>query len=153
MIRSQRRQTFVDSKVQGALARRIIFHWLAFMAVSCGVSLFLQILSDPFRAISENLRILWITQGPLMLVMVFLLPVFVLDTVKLSHRFAGPIISLRRAMREIAEGQPPRKLQFRKTDFWHDLADDYNALTDRISRGSEYSSSNTESAAAVGAAN
>jgi hypothetical protein len=152
MTRSPRRQKFVDAKVQGALARRIIFHWLAFMAVSCGVSLFLQILSDPFRAFSENLRILWVTQGPLMLVMVFLLPVFVLDTVKLSHRFAGPIISLRRAMREVVEGKPPRKLQFRKSDFWHGLADDYNALADRLSGASEQESSNTERKTAVGAA-
>ena len=152
MTRSPRRQKFVDAKVQGALGRRIIFHWLAFMAVSCGVSLFVQILSDPFRAFSENLRILWVTQGPLMLVMVFLLPVFVLDTVKLSHRFAGPIISLRRAMREVVEGKPTRKLQFRKSDFWHGLADDYNALADRLSPGNEQSSSNTEHKAVVGAA-
>jgi hypothetical protein len=138
MVRSQRRQKFVDAKVQGALARRIIFHWFVFVLVSWGASLFLQILSDPFRPISDNLQIMWATQGPMMLVMVFLLPVFVLDTVKLSHRFAGPVVSLRRAMREIVEGKPPRKIQFRKNDFWHDLADDYNALAGRLTDGAEH---------------
>jgi hypothetical protein len=152
MARSQRRQTYVDAKVQGALARRIIFHWMVFVAVSWGVSFFLQILSEPFRPAAENLRILWVTQGPLMLVMVFLLPVFVLDTVKLSHRFAGPIISLRRAMREVAEGQPPRKLQFRKSDFWHDLADDYNSLVARLPGGEKSSSASAERET-VGSAN
>ena len=39
---------------------------------------------------------LWWSQGPFLLVMVFLLPVFVMDAIKLSHRFAGPIFSLRR---------------------------------------------------------
>ena len=53
--------------------------------------------------------------------MVFLLPVFVVDTIKISHRFAGPIFSLRRTMREVAEGKPPRKLKFREGDFWHEL--------------------------------
>src|ERR1700761_7755396 len=120
----KRRQKFVDAKVQGALARRIIFHWLVFVLIAFGVTLFLQLLSDPFRPVSENVRIMWMTQGPLMLVMVFLLPVFVLDTVKLSHRFAGPIINLRRALKEVAAGQPARKIQFRKTDFWQDLAGD-----------------------------
>jgi hypothetical protein len=138
MSRSKRRQTYVDTKVQGALARRIIFHWFVFITISWGAALFLQLLSDPFRPVAENLRMMWATQGPLMLVMVFLLPVFVLDTVKLSHRFAGPIISLRRAMREIVEGQPPRQIQFRKNDFWHDLADDYNALADRLTEGAEH---------------
>jgi hypothetical protein len=56
----------------------------------------------------------------------------VVDTIKLSHRFAGPVVNLRRSMREIAEGGTPRKLQFRRTDFWHELADDYNALLARL---------------------
>jgi hypothetical protein len=128
----RRSQKFVDAKVQGALARRIIFHWFVFVVVAWGVTLFLQLLSDPFQPVVDNFRNMWTTQGPLMLVMVFLLPVFVLDTVKLSHRFAGPVISLRRAMREIAEGKPARKIQFRKHDFWHGLADDYNAIADRL---------------------
>ena len=32
MSRPKRRQKFSDPKVQGALARRIIFHWLMFVA-------------------------------------------------------------------------------------------------------------------------
>ena len=73
-----------------------------------------------------------VPHGPFLVVMVFLLPVFVIDTIKISHRFAGPIYSLRRAIHEIAEGQPPRKLQFREHDFWQDLATDYNAMIDRL---------------------
>ena len=99
-----------------------------FWLVASGRALLLQVLSDPFRPVADNIYNMWYTQGPLMIVMVFLLPVFVVDTIKISHRFAGPVISLRRTMREIADGQPPRKLQFRKHDFWHDLADDYNAM-------------------------
>jgi len=64
--------------------------------------------------------------------MLFLLPVFVMDTVKLSHRFAGPIFSLRRAIREVAAGETPRRLKFRHKDFWKDLADDYNAMLARL---------------------
>jgi hypothetical protein len=75
---------------------------------------------------------LWWSQGPILLVMFFLLPVFVLDTIKLSHRFAGPIFSLRRAIRGIAQGEAPKKLKFRRLDFWHDLAEDYNAMLARL---------------------
>ena len=111
MSRPQRRQKFIDSKVQGALARRIIFHWLVFLAVASVAALLLQVLSNPFRPAGEHLENLWYTHGPFLVVMVFLLPVFVIDTIKISHRFAGPIFSLRRTMREVADGQPPRKLQ------------------------------------------
>ena len=75
---------------------------------------------------------MWWTHGPFLLVLAFLMPVFVVDTVKLSHRFAGPIYALRRALREIAQGGKPRRLSFRKRDFWHDLANDYNAVLTKL---------------------
>lgn len=130
--RPQRTKKFIDSKVQGALARRIIFHWLVFLAVASAAALMLQVLSDPFRPAGEHLENVWYTHGPFLVVMVFLLPVFVIDTVKISHRFAGPIFSLRRTMREVADGQPPRQLKFRNGDFWHELANDYNAMIARL---------------------
>src|SRR3954469_24308127 len=128
----RRTKHFIDSNVQGALARRIILHWVVFLLVTAFVSFVLQVLANPFRPIADHFQDLWITQGPFLLVMVFLLPVFVMDTIKLSHRFAGPIFNLRREIRKVAEGQAPRKLKFRQGDFWHDLANDYNAMLSKL---------------------
>jgi hypothetical protein len=138
MVQPRRTKHFIDSNVQGALARRIILHWLAFLGVAFFVSFILQVLSNPFRPILAHMHDLWFTHGPFLLVMLFLLPVFVMDTVKLSHRFAGPIFSLRRAIREIATGQPPRRLKFRRLDFWKDLADDYNTMLDHLGAFDEH---------------
>jgi len=128
MTKPRRKKHFIDSCVQGALARRIIVHWLVFLGVGSLVAFILQFLSNPFRPLTAHAQDMWWTHGPFLLVMAFLLPVFVVDTVKLSHRFAGPIFALRRALRGIAQGEKPRRLKFRKRDFWHDLAEDYNAL-------------------------
>jgi len=128
MARPRRSKKFIDANVQGSLARRIIFHWLLFLMVAALASFILQVLSNPFRPLADHLRDIWWTHGPFLLVLLFLLPVFVVDSIKLSHRFAGPIYSLRRAMRDIAQGQPPRKVKFRRHDFWHDVAEDYNAM-------------------------
>lgn len=128
----RRTKHFIDSNVQGALARRIIVHWLVFAVVTALVLFILQVLSNPFRPLSEAMQDLWSVQGPFLLVMVFILPVFVVDTIKLSHRFAGPIFSLRREIREVAQGKAPRKLKFRQHDFWQDLADDYNKMLSRL---------------------
>jgi hypothetical protein len=128
----RRKKHFIDSNVQGALTRRIVFHWLVFMLVTSLVSFILQVLSNPFQPLSSHMQNLWWAQGPLLLVMLFLLPVFVLDTIKLSHRFAGPIFSLRREIRNVAQGEKPRRLKFRRRDFWHDLADDYNTMLERF---------------------
>src|SRR3954454_8916784 len=123
-----RKKKFIDSNVQGALSRRIILHWLIFMLVTSVVAFVLQVLSDPFRGLSSHFKELWWSQGPFFLVMLFLLPVFVMDAIKLSHRFVGPIFSLRRAIQSIGKGETPRKLKFRQLDFWQDLAEDYNAM-------------------------
>ncbi len=128
MSRPQRRKQFVDSHVQGALVRRILFHWTVFLLVSFVVSFLLQVLSNPFRPLSEQIQQLWGTHGPFLLVVVFMLPVFMIDTIKISQRFAGPIFSLRRAMQNVASGEAPRPIKFREDDFWPDLAEDYNAM-------------------------
>ena len=132
MAKPRRTKHYIDSGVQGSLARRIILHWLVFLLVGAVVAFVLQVLSNPFQPLASHLQNLWWTHGPFLLVLVFLLPVFVIDTIKLSNRFAGPVYSLRRAIREIVQGKSPRKLKFRRHDFWHDLADDYNAMLLRL---------------------
>jgi hypothetical protein len=128
----RRKKQFIDACVQGSLARRIIMHWLLFLSVGALVAFILQVLADPFRPLALHFKALWITHGPFLLVMVFLLPVFVVDSIKLSHRFAGPIYALRKALREVASGGTPRRLKFRRRDFWHDVADDYNAVLEKL---------------------
>jgi hypothetical protein len=96
------------------------------------VSFILQVLANPFQPLALHFENLWWSQGPFLLVMFFLLPVFVMDTIKLSHRFAGPIFSLRRAIRSVALGEKPQPLKFRKKDFWHELAQDYNTMLVRF---------------------
>lgn len=132
MVQPRRKKKFIDADVQGALARRLIFHWLAFTLVAALVAFFLQVLSNPFRPLSVHVQEAWWTHGPFLLVLVFLLPVFVVDTIKISHRFAGPIFALRRAICEVADGKQARKIHFRRHDFWHDLARDYNAMLEKL---------------------
>lgn len=128
----ERKKTFVDNQVQGALVRRVILHWVGFFATASIVSFVLQVLSNPLVPLTVHCEELWWTQGPFLVVMIFLLPMFVLDTIKLSHRFAGPIYRLRQTIRSIADGSPPPRLKFRDFDFWQGLAEDFNRMTERL---------------------
>lgn len=130
----ERKQTYVDPQVQGALVRRLLLHWIGFFVTASIVTFLLQVLSNPLIPISSHLSELWWTQGPFLIVMVFLLPMFVLDTIKLSHRFAGPIYRLRRTIQAVASGEAPRHLKFRDFDFWEGLASDYNKMIDRLAQ-------------------
>lgn len=133
MSKPIRKKTYVDPKIQGALVRRLVIHWAAFLAVAAAVAFCFQVLSDPFMPLGEHVQRLWWTHGPFLLVLVLMLPVFVLDTIKLSHRFVGPIYRLRQTIRSIAQGDPPQRLKFRDFDFWQGLAQDFNLMVDRLS--------------------
>ena len=132
MSHPTRKKTFIDAKVQGALVRRLVLHWSAFIAVASVVAFALQILTNPFRPLEQHLQEMWWTHGPFLLVMFFMLPVFIVDTIKLSHRFAGPIFRLRNVIRSMAEGEPFKPVKFRDMDFWQDLADDFNTMIERV---------------------
>ena len=132
MSRPNRKKKFVDPQVQGTLIRRLVLHWASFFIVTALVAFCLQVLTNPFRPFSAHLQQLWWTHGPFLLVMLFLLPVFVLDTIKFSHRFAGPIYRLRQTIRNIAAGDPPPRLKFRDFDFWQGMAEDFNLMVDRL---------------------
>lgn len=132
MSHPARKKTFVDPKVQGALVRRLVLHWFSFIAVAAIVAFCLQILTNPFRSISEHGQEVWWTHGPFLLVMFFMLPIFIVDTIKLSNRFAGPIYRLRLTIRSLAEGETFKPLRFRDFDFWQGLADDFNMMVDRL---------------------
>ena len=102
------------------------------MGIAGVAALILNFCSNPMRPLSEHFDNLWWSHGPLLISLVFLLPVFIFDSIQLSHRFAGPVVRLRNAMRNIAAGDAPQHLKFRDKDFWQELAGDYNGMLDAL---------------------
>lgn len=150
MRQAGRKKTFIDAKVQGALVRRLVLHWCAFIGVASVVAFALQVLSDPFRPLEQHAQQLWWTHGPFLMVLFFMLPVFIVDTIKLSHRFAGPIYRLRNVFRSLASGEKYQPLKFREMDFWQDMADDFNRMVERLrSENSDAHSSDLNDQAAL----
>lgn len=129
---ARRRTEFIDPEVQGALARRIGFHWCLYTVVAATLVVGLRWMSNPFVSLGEHALAAWSMYGPLLLVLVCLAPVFVFDAVKLSNRFTGPVRRLKAATRALAEGRRPPRIKLRDGDFWKDLADDFNLVVDRF---------------------
>ena len=130
--RSQRKQNYVDSHVQGALLRRICSHWLVFFFVSGLVVILLQtLLGDPAKTLGQRLRL---ETGEFMLmaiVMISLFPAFMLDTIRFSNRFVGPIGRVRRHLRELQTGKTDH-CSFRDDDFWSEMAQEFNGVADLV---------------------
>ena len=138
MSHPERKKHYIDPQIQGVLARRLVIHWVLFIVVTMVVAFCMQVLGNPIARPVNKPRQVWLIHGPFFLVLIALLPVFVRDSIKLSHRFAGPIYRLRTTIRSIAEGNPAPPLKFRKADYWHDLAEDFNTMVQRLSKGTDY---------------
>ena len=133
-----RKKNFVDSTVQGALLRRIVFHWIAFFVVTALAVIMLQaLLGDPGMSLGERVK-MQIGEFTLIGIVLFcLFPVFLVDTVRFSNRFVGPIGRLRRHLKQLANENNTEHCKFRGNDFWSEAADDFNAVADLVAQQQE----------------
>jgi hypothetical protein len=119
---------YVDSAVQGALLRRIFFHWCGFFSVVAILAVSMQtLLGDPAQAFYARLWYEIKGFGLIGIIMLALLPAFMLDTIRFSNRFVGPVGRLRRSLRELRDGDV-KLIQFRGNDFWCEMGDEFNAI-------------------------
>jgi len=129
----RRRRYRVERDVQNAIARRLVYQWLVFLVVAAMVLPMFHVMmrGDFTRPLSQTLADTGSDFAILLVTFLCLLPYFLLDTYKLTNRFAGPIYRLRNTIRAIVRGENAKPLKFRKGDFWHELADEFNAMRDQ----------------------
>lgn len=134
MNRSRRLFFFVDREVQGALMLRTAIYWLF-----CLISISLMLIcwsaySGPSRRFVDLATELYFRYAPALVASLILLPIVLVDIVRMSNRFVGPVVRLRGALRELAENRPAQPLNFRDDDFWRELATDFNKAAARCAR-------------------
>jgi HAMP domain-containing protein len=135
--RSLRKRLITDIQVQGALIVRVVIYWMLCLT-AIGTLLFLwQMVVRPLSPIDQQVRELWGLYRPAAVVSLLLLPIVVLDMLRLTNRFAGPLFRLRRAMRDLSQGKAVAPIQFRKGDFWQEFAGDFNAIAARMQKSKE----------------
>lgn len=133
MSEQKRKKMFIDPAVQGALLRRLMLHWFSFVFGATWTIVILQVMTHGIQhPLSYHLEQVWKQYGILILVMICFLPAFIYDSVKLSHRFAGPIYKLRGVLKAMADGEDIEPMRFRKSDYWFTIADDVNRIAERL---------------------
>lgn len=125
----RRSRKLVDYEVQSSLVIRLCIHWTFFIvATAIAMFLWVRLIESPVDTLAETTNKFFSIFIPMLIVAMALLPVFILDAVKLSNRFTGPIFRLRRTLASLAEGKSVRPLEFRSNDFWRSLANDFNRV-------------------------
>lgn len=134
--RADRKTYFVDKKVQGALLARAARYWLLSVVVVASLTVLGWMFVTPGLGALVQLRehVPWLLGGlgVALAVSLSVLPVILYDLAKLSNRFAGPMLRLRRAMNEAAAGEHVEPIHFRDHDYWQEFADAFNLLNQRL---------------------
>ena len=138
-----RKQLFVDPKVQGALVLRTVSYWGLCILTAVLMLLCWRILTGPARMFYTHFNDMWFHFGPALIASTLLLPLVIVDIIRMSNRFAGPMLRIRRSMRALARGEHVEPIRFRDGDYWQGLADEFNALVARVQGSAE--SDTTES--------
>lgn len=128
-----RKKAVINPRVQWTLASRVVVHFLVFVCAGAVFGLINQFLIDPFGGVRGNLAAFGRNNGPMLLALLCLLPVFIRDTLTLSNRIAGPIYNLNTTINRLADGEesvPP--LQFRKGDMWGEMPQAFNTMVERL---------------------
>lgn len=127
-----RKRLLVDPKVQVALVLRIFLYW-AVCLLTVGTILFaLWIATGSIRTLCPEFDSPWILGIPASLACLTVLGLIVVDMLRLSNRFVGPLVRLRRAMRALASGERVETLDFRDSDFWQEIAREFNAAATHV---------------------
>ena len=127
-----RKHVFVDPKVQGELVLRVVFYWVFCLLTLSLMLLCWRIFTGPARLFYTHFDDMWHNYGSALLASFLLLPILLIDIVRLSNRFVGPLVRLRRSMRALARGEEVGPIHFRDNDFWQEFADEFNTIADRL---------------------
>ncbi|MFN7875102.1 MAG: hypothetical protein ACK5PB_07295 [Pirellula sp.] len=136
-----RNKLFVDAPVQMMLVTRVLCHWVVFFTLFFLTLLTIEyFLRDPSVTLVDCMKIVLTKHAIVVVLSLTLLPVFLYDTIKMSHRFAGPIYRFRKSLKTLAEGQVVEEISFRGKDFWSDLSSDFNRVAKKLNQNSSLKS-------------
>jgi methyl-accepting chemotaxis protein len=131
-ITAKRRKALVDPEVQGGILRKIAVHWVVFFVCNAlALMIWIRLFEQPDVGWSQTFGDTVRRFLPFFIITLALIPAFVWDTLKLTNRFAGPILRLRSALKDASAGRAVVPLHFRSNDFWKEIAQNFNSVIDR----------------------
>jgi hypothetical protein len=123
---------FVDADVQGGVLRKIALHWaIFFLCNALALMIWIRLFEQPDAHWGETLGDTFRRFLPFFVITTALIPAFVWDTLKLTNRFAGPVMRLRNTLSDFNAGRAVTPLRFREGDYWQEIATNFNQVLAR----------------------
>lgn len=136
MVSRARKRLWILPAIQGALLGRVIVYWaFCLLAIATLGTCLVAVQSHPHSS-GEMLAMAAAQLGLPLAASCLVLPIVVMDCLRLSHRFTGPLYRLRDGLQRMAAGETMQPIQLREGDMLRDVADEFNRVVERINRQS-----------------
>ncbi len=122
-----RRRFWVSTRLQRPFVIMALGH-VALFAVITAATLFLPLMDAPAGGTTPKAWMLFYLNHRFWPAAAVGLVFVALHAAFVSHRVAGPLLRMRRALREAASGEEPRPVQLRDNDYLHPEAEALNDL-------------------------
>jgi hypothetical protein len=130
------RKKILVNQFQTRLFFRIVGYWLIYQIAVWNILFLWQMVNQEPGNVLEQYWTYFQGYAPTLLIFLVLVPVLAWDAVRFTHRLVGPIVRFRRAMQDITDGKPVRKIKLREGDFLVDMQQDFNQMLGSLeSRG------------------
>ena len=136
MKKNRRKKVVVDNEIQHGLARRLVTYWGVTWLLVFSLPIVMRMLTEriPFDQLATQIITdFWFP----IVISVLLIPIVVWDSLRFSHRVAGPISRIKKTVESISGGDKVRPIKLRKNDFCGPLADEVNKLIDSTASSSD----------------
>jgi hypothetical protein len=128
----RRRVFLIDPKVQGSLAIRIVAYWFYALLTISLLLICWDVFTGPTRQFIVVFQETSQRFAPAAIASLLVVPLVVMDVLRLSNRFAGPAWRLKNALHDLAAGKDVGPLSFRDDDFWKEIAASFNGVAARL---------------------
>ena len=132
MAKFRRRIFFIDSKVQGALMVRVVVYWVYCLFTISLMLVWWDLFAGPPRRFMTVLTEVYQRFAPAAAASMLIVPLVIMDVLRLSNRFAGPAWRLKTSLRDLGDGKEVKPIHFRDNDFWREMAEDFNRVAQRV---------------------
>lgn len=129
---NRRSRWFADPRLQCGLLARTILYWLYSVCTIGAIALAWIVFARHPQTPAEWIDQLALNCGPLAVGSLLILPFVFWDCLRFSQRFAGPMVRFRRALHDLANGDPTNPVELREGDFWCEFARDLNRVSQRL---------------------
>ncbi len=131
----RRKKLYVSNTIQGVVIRRFAMYWIGYhLLLWHGVlfhGYFREVLMQSVSG-SSGLSF-WAYYGQffllnkgMVLCAVAVCPILLWDTLRVTHRIAGPIVRFKDVLKRLAQGENIKEVKLREHDLMEDLRDSFN---------------------------